>query len=109
MDRLLQPATPPLDLRRQDTRRGLCYGRNDGEIGGVKTNPIHLSQAAKLSHQAGPPQKAISRPCITLAKRFSSASLTALTSSNREHRTVFRLQQARCPRSLTTPTTNYPL
>ncbi|WP_367944098.1 phage portal protein [Aquamicrobium sp.] len=55
MDRLLQPATPPLDLRRQDTRRGLCYGRNDGEIGGVKTNPIHLSQAAKLSHQAGPP------------------------------------------------------
>src|SRR5690606_25859047 len=38
-----------------DARRGLCYGRNDGETGGVETNPIHLTQAAKLSHQAGPP------------------------------------------------------
>lgn len=55
MDQLLQPATPPLELRRQDARQGLCYGRNDGAIGGVETNPIHLSQAAELSHQAGPP------------------------------------------------------
>src|SRR5690606_8552836 len=73
MDRLLQPATPPLDLRRQDTRRGLCYGRNDGEIGGVKTNPIHLSQAAKLSHQAGPPQSA--QPCsLSPPKRYRACS-----------------------------------
>src|SRR5690606_18955746 len=68
MERLLQPATPPLDLRRQDTRRGLCYGRNDGEIGGVKTNPIHLSQAAKLSHQAGPPQTCL---IVSPPARFS--------------------------------------
>ena len=34
----------------QDTRRALCYGRKDGAIGGVETNQIHLSQAAKLSH-----------------------------------------------------------
>nr|CAD6423834.1 IS3 family transposase [Rhizobium sp. Q54] len=52
LDRLLQPATPALGLRRQDAHRGLCYGGNDGETGGVETNPIHLSQAAKLSHQA---------------------------------------------------------
>jgi putative transposase len=55
LDRLLQPAASTLDLRRQAARRGLCYGENDGAIGGVETNPIHLSQAAKLPHQAGPP------------------------------------------------------
>ena len=55
LDGLLQPETPALDLRRQDTPRGLCYGTNDGATGGIETNPIHLSQAAKLSHQAGPP------------------------------------------------------
>ncbi|WP_210336987.1 hypothetical protein, partial [Aquamicrobium zhengzhouense] len=33
-----------------------CYRRNDGATGGVKTNLIHLSQAAKLSQQTGPPQ-----------------------------------------------------
>jgi hypothetical protein len=51
LDRLVQPAMPALDLRRQDTRRGPCYGTNDGAIGGVETNPIHFSQAAKLSHR----------------------------------------------------------
>ncbi|WP_347262925.1 hypothetical protein, partial [Nitrobacter sp.] len=34
--------------------------------GGVETNPIHLSQAAKLSHQAGPPQT-VAVPITTLA------------------------------------------
>ena len=34
-------------------------GGNDGATGGVETNKIHLSQAAKLSHQAGPPLLAI--------------------------------------------------
>lgn len=39
--------------------QGLCYGGNDGETGGVETKPEHLSQAAKLSHQAGPPLFAV--------------------------------------------------
>ena len=42
---------PALVLRRQDTRRGLCYRRNE-ENWRRRSNPIHLSQAAKLSHQA---------------------------------------------------------
>jgi len=35
--------------------RRLCCGANDGAAGGVDTNPIHLSRAAKRSHQAVPP------------------------------------------------------
>ena len=35
LDRLLQCRPPALDLRRQDARRGLCYRRKRGEIGGV--------------------------------------------------------------------------
>lgn len=47
-----QAARPAaLRLRRQNARRGLCYGENYEAIGGAETNPIHLSQAAKLSHQ----------------------------------------------------------
>jgi len=52
---LLQRRSTPLGLRRQDTRRGLCYAGKRGEIGGVIEPRIHLSQAAILSRQAGPP------------------------------------------------------
>ena len=65
---------PHSSLRRQDTRRGLCYGRNDGATGGVETTPIHLSQAAKLSHQAGPPQTAVT---LVPGQIFSSPTPTA--------------------------------
>jgi transposase len=40
---------------RQDARRGLCYAGKRGEIGGVIEPRIHLSQAAILSRQTGPP------------------------------------------------------
>src|SRR5208282_2896689 len=46
---------PPLGLRRQDARRGLCYASKRGEIGGIIEPRIYLSQAAILSRQAGPP------------------------------------------------------
>src|SRR5665647_1002451 len=39
----------------QDARRGLCYAGKRGEIGGVINPRINLSQAAKLSRNAGPP------------------------------------------------------
>jgi Transposase len=42
----------------QRPTRGLCYAGNRGEIGGVIQPRIHLSQAAKLSHKAGPPLRA---------------------------------------------------
>ena len=47
-------AARPLLVRRQDARRGLCYRAHDGEdgeTGGINTNPIHLGQAAKLSRK----------------------------------------------------------
>ena len=45
----------PLRLRRQDTRRGLCYADKRGEIGGVIEPRIHLSKAAILFRKTGPP------------------------------------------------------
>ena len=45
LDSLQQWATPAFNLCPQDTRRELCYGGNDGEIGDVASNQIHLSQA----------------------------------------------------------------
>ena len=40
---------------RRSARRGLCYAGKRKEIGGVIEPRIHLSQAAILSHKAGPP------------------------------------------------------
>jgi len=57
LDRLLQCRPATLLVGRQDARRGLCYRAHDGEdgeTGGVNTNPIHLSQAAKLSRKTDP-------------------------------------------------------
>jgi hypothetical protein len=55
LGRLLQRRSTPLGLRRQDTRRGLCYASRRGEIGGVIQPRIHLSQAAILFRKTGPP------------------------------------------------------
>ena len=52
-------ADTPLDLRRQDARRGLCYAGKRGEIGGVIEPRIHLSQAAILSRIPGPPLRRV--------------------------------------------------
>src|SRR2546428_11985771 len=50
-----QRRSAALGSRRQDARRGLCYAGKRGEIGGVIEPRIHLSQAAKLSRNPGPP------------------------------------------------------
>src|SRR6266581_3318302 len=55
LDQLLQRRSAALGSRRQDARRGLCYAGKRGEIGGVIEPRIHLSQAAKLSRNPGPP------------------------------------------------------
>ena len=55
LDRLLQHQPATLLVRRHDARRGLCYRTASGETGGVNTNPIHLSRAAKLSRKTDPP------------------------------------------------------
>src|SRR6202167_3474929 len=52
--RLLQSAKTTLGVGRQDARRGLWYRNRPGEFGGVTTNPIHLSQPAKLSQITAP-------------------------------------------------------
>ena len=52
---VVQYRSAPLGLRRQDTRRGLCYAGKRGEIGGVIKPRIHLSQSRHLSNKAGPP------------------------------------------------------
>ena len=52
--RLLQSAKTPLGVGRQNARRGLWYRNRPGEFGGVTTNPIHLSQPAKLSTITAP-------------------------------------------------------
>src|SRR6266581_5794275 len=57
LDQLLQRRSAALGSRRQDARRGLCYAGKRGEIGGVIEPRIHLSQAAKLSRNPGPPLK----------------------------------------------------
>ena len=52
--RLLQSAKTTLGVGRQDARRGLWHRNRPGEFGGVTTNPIHLSQPAKLSQITAP-------------------------------------------------------
>ena len=55
LDGLLQPETPALDLRRQDTPRGLCYGGNDGATGGIETNPIRLNREIAVRNREARP------------------------------------------------------
>ena len=43
MDRLLQSAAPALSSRRRDTRRGPCFGRNDGPTRGVEATRSTLA------------------------------------------------------------------
>ena len=55
---LLQPAPPHSAFAGRTSDGVYCYGGNDGATGAVRTNKIHVSQAAKLSRKADSPPDA---------------------------------------------------
>ncbi len=87
-------SSPTFD--RSDARRGLCYARKRGEIGGVTQPRIHLSQAAIPFRKTGPPLSCSRRP--DRARRMDRRREREIPSLRLAHR-VARPVQGLQPRS----------